>query len=106
MQFKADSDELLPGQTEVLDNIASVLKEAPQSQFLVVGHTASTGNPKGEQILSEKRAYSIALELTKRGIPSEKFICKGNGGRNPIADNATEQGKKKNRRVEITILEG
>lgn len=106
LQFKADSDELLPGQTEVLDNIASVLKEAPQSQFLVVGHTASTGNPKGEQALSEKRAYSIALELTKRGIPSEKFICKGNGGRNPIADNTTEQGKKKNRRVEITILEG
>lgn len=106
LQFKADSDELLPGQTELLDKIASVLKEAPQNQFLVVGHTASTGNPKGEQILSEKRAYAIALELTKRGIPSEKFICKGNGGRNPIADNATEQGKRKNRRVEITILEG
>ena len=69
------------------------------------GHTASTGNEKGEQRLSEERARNIALELSKRGIAEDKFICKGSGGRKPVASNATPEGKARNRRVEITILE-
>lgn len=105
LQFKADSDELLPGENQRLDQIAQILKEVPNSQFLVEGHTASTGNPKGEQELSEKRAKTIATELSKRGIAAGRFICKGSGGRKPIASNETSQGKAKNRRVEITILE-
>lgn len=105
LQFKADSAELLPGESGRLNQIAAVLKEAPQSLFLVEGHTAQTGNAAGEQRLSEQRARTIAQELAKRGIPAEKFICKGSGGRKPIASNATPEGKAKNRRVEITILE-
>ena len=105
LRFKADSAELLPEEAKRLDQIAAVLKEAPQSQFLVEGHTASTGNEKGEQRLSEERARNIALELSKRGIAEDKFICKGSGGRKPVASNATPEGKARNRRVEITILE-
>ena len=105
LRFKADSAELLPEEAKRLDQIAAVLKEAPQSQFLVEGHTASTGNEKGEQWLSEERARNIALELSKRGIAEDKFICKGSGGRKPVASNATPEGKARNRRVEITILE-
>ena len=105
LRFKADSAELLPEEAKRLDQIAAVLKEAPQSQFLVEGHTASTGNEKGEQQLSEERARNIALELSKRGIAEDKFICKGSGGRKPVASNATPEGKARNRRVEITILE-
>ena len=104
LQFKSDSAELLPGEVKRLDDIAAVLKEAGEAQFLVEGHTASTGSPESEQRLSEERARTIAEELAKRGIPAERFICKGSGGRKPLADNSTREGKARNRRVEITIL--
>lgn len=105
LNFKPDSSELLPGENERLDQIAQVLKEVPDQMFLVEGHTASVGYEKGEMKLSVERANSVANALIQRGIPREKFICKGSGGTKPIADNSTQEGKSKNRRVEITILE-
>lgn len=105
LQFKADSAELLPGEKKRLDQIASILREVPESQFLVEGHTASTGNETGEIKLSGERAHAIAKELSLRGIPAEKFICKGSGSHKPVSDNSTPEGKALNRRVEITILE-
>ncbi len=105
LNFKPDSAELLPGENERLDQIAQVLKEVPEQMFLVEGHTASVGYEKGEMKLSVERANSVANALIQRGIPREKFICKGSGGTKPIADNSTQEGKAKNRRVEITILE-
>ncbi|HAZ97174.1 MAG TPA: hypothetical protein DCW73_08180, partial [Treponema sp.] len=105
LNFKPDSAELLPGENERLDQIAQVLKEVPNQMFLVEGHTASVGYEKGEMKLSVERANSVASALIQRGIPREKFICKGSGGTKPIADNSTPEGKAKNRRVEITILE-
>ena len=105
LNFKPDSSELLPGENERLDQIAQVLKEVPDQMFLVEGHSASVGYEKGEMKLSVERANSVANALIQRGIPREKFICKGSGGTKPIADNSTPEGKAKNRRVEITILE-
>lgn len=105
LQFKPDSAELVSGECLRLDQIASVLREVPESQFLVEGHTAATGNETGEMRLSALRAHKIAKELSKRGIPQEKFICKGSGAHKPVADNSTPAGKAVNRRVEITILE-
>lgn len=104
LHFKSDSAELLPGEEKRLDKIAQILKAAPDSQYLVEGHTADTGNPAGEQKLSEERAFAIAQALVKRGIKAEQFICKGLGARQPAADNSTREGKAANRRVEITIL--
>lgn len=105
IKFKPDSDQVLPGEKSRLDEIAEVLKLAPNSQFLIEGHTASVGKPAGEQKLSEERAKNIATELAKRGIPADRFICKGHGGNKPIASNSTDSGRAQNRRVEITILE-
>ena len=105
LQFKPDSAELVSGESSRLDQIASVLRGVPESQFLVEGHTAATGNETGEMRLSALRAHKIAKELSKRGIPQEKFICKGSGAHKPVADNSTPAGKAVNRRVEITILE-
>ena len=105
LQFKPDSAELVSGESLRLEQIASALREVPESQFLVEGHTAATGNETGEMWLSALRAHKIAKELSKRGIPQEKFICKGSGAHKPVADNSTPAGKAVNRRVEITILE-
>lgn len=105
LQFKADSSELLPDEIERLTKIAEILRSVPGAQLLVEGHTADTGNPVGEQNLSEERARAIAEALVQRGVKPERFICKGHGGKRPIASNKTPEGKAKNRRVEITILD-
>jgi len=105
IKFKADSDEILPTEKKRLDEIAEVLKLAPNSQFLIEGHSAAVGNPHGEQTISEQRARRIANELATRGINASKFICKGHGGNTPVASNSTPEGRAQNRRVEITILE-
>ena len=105
LQFKADSAELLPGEEKRLDQITEILRLAEGAQFLIEGHTASTGYEAGEMKLSKERADSIAAALSSRGIGSERFICKGSGGKKPIASNDTAEGKALNRRVEITILD-
>ena len=105
LQFKADSAELIPGEEKRLDQIAEILRLAEGAQFLIEGHTADTGYEAGEMKLSKERADSIAAALSTRGIGSERFICKGSGGKKPIASNDTAEGKALNRRVEITILD-
>ncbi|MBQ0039458.1 MAG: OmpA family protein [Treponema sp.] len=105
LNFKPDSAELLPGENSRLDQIADLLKLVPEQMFLVEGHTASVGNPKGEMNLSIERADSIIQAMVKRGVPKDRFICKGSGGTKPVSDNGTSEGRAKNRRVEITILE-
>ena len=105
LQFKADSAELLAGEEVRLNQIAEILKAADGAQFLIEGHTASTGNEYGEMKLSLERAQSVVAALNKRGISKERFICKGSGGKKPVASNTSSEGKAKNRRVEITILE-
>jgi len=105
LNFKANSSELLEGEGAKLIKLAQVLKKLPKSQFLVEGHTASTGNVSGELELSIERAHSVVSELVKLGISEDSFICKGAGGSKPLADNSSPEGRAKNRRVEITILE-
>jgi outer membrane protein OmpA-like peptidoglycan-associated protein len=105
LRFAPDSADLLPGEKTRLDAIALALREFPGRTFLVEGHTAAIGRPQGEMQLSIERARSIATELTVRGIPAERFIYKGSGGTKPVGDNSGEEGRRLNRRVEITILE-
>lgn len=104
LQFESDSARLLPGQEARLDTIARILKAAPDSQYLVEGHTADTGNPAGEKSLSLKRARAVAEALALRGVDPGQFICRGWGAAKPAAGNDTAEGRAANRRVEITIL--
>ncbi|MDR2602186.1 MAG: OmpA family protein [Spirochaetaceae bacterium] len=105
LQFKPDSDELLPGEVQRLEVIADSLKKIPDRTFLVEGHTAAAGSSETDVELSVARAKRIASELSVRGINASRFIYKGWGSSRPVADNSTEDGRKKNRRVEITIIE-
>ncbi|AEF86996.1 OmpA family protein [Treponema primitia ZAS-2] len=105
IRFAPDSDEMLVSERPRLDIIARVLKETPDRTFLVEGHTAAVGRPAGEMELSVQRAKRMVDELVSRGIPADRFIYKGWGGTMPIGDNTNEEGRRLNRRVEITILE-
>jgi outer membrane protein OmpA-like peptidoglycan-associated protein len=105
LRFVADSDAILPEERGRLDIIARALRDVPEKTFLVEGHTAAVGKPTGELDLSIKRAKRVVDELTSRGITADRFIYKGWGGTQPLADNGTDFGRSKNRRVEITILD-
>lgn len=105
LRFAADSDRLLPEERGRLDLLAQALRGVGERTILVEGHTAAVGRPAGELELSVARAKRIVEELSVRGIPADRFLYVGWGGTKPAADNATEEGRARNRRVEITILE-
>ena len=105
LPFVADSDEIVPGERWRLDAIADALKRIPSRSFLVEGHSASVGKPEGELELSERRAKRIVDELASRGIAASRFIYRGLGSSAPLASNESEEGRARNRRVEITILD-
>lgn len=105
LPFVADSDEIIPSERWRLDAIADALKKIPLRSFLVEGHSASVGKPAGELELSERRAKRIVDELAARGIAASRFIYRGLGSTRPLATNASEEGRARNRRVDITILD-
>ena len=106
LHFIADSSELLPEEKFRLDKIANILKNYKDRGVMIIGHTTDKGTEKGRRELSIERARVIAEYLIERGaINGKKSSYGGKGGTVPIADNSTEEGMKKNRRVEIYILE-
>ena len=106
IKFKPDSAELLESEKEKLKQIAEILKQWPNNDILVSGHTALAGTAKTRQKLSEQRAQAVADYLVKLGVKDSYHIfTQGFGASKPIATNSTEEGKSKNRRVEITIMD-
>ena len=89
--------------TNTLDSIASVLKEYPDSNITVSGHTDSTGNDAINNPLSVNRANSVANYLKQEGIASSRITAVGYGSKQPVASNSTSDGRAQNRRVEIKI---
>jgi len=104
LRFVADQADLLPGEVDRLDAIAGVLASVPEGVFLITGHTADVGSAESQQVLSEQRAQRIADALITRGIAPGALRYEGRGGTEPIGDNATNEGRAANRRVEIRIL--
>jgi len=105
LRFVADSDEILPSEKGRLDLIASALKALPGKSFLIAGHSAAVGKAAGELELSIKRAKRVTDELAARGIDASRLLYRGYGSSKPLAPNDSEEGRAKNRRVEITILD-
>ena len=105
LRFVPDGADLLPSERGRLDAIAEALKRLPERSFLVEGHAADVGRPQGQYELSRDRARRIVDELAVRGLPAGRFVFRGLGADQPIAPNDTEQGRARNRRVEITILD-
>ena len=106
IQFQPDSSILLSSEMKKLDLITDILKGYPDRDILIGGHTALAGTDAGRQKLSEQRAAAVAEYLISRGAKQPtQVVVRGYGAEKPIADNSTEAGRQKNRRVEITILE-
>ena len=101
--FATNSSTISSRFTNTLDSIASVLKEYPDSNITVSGHTDSTGNDAINNPLSVNRANSVANYLKQEGIASSRITAVGYGSKQPVASNSTSDGRAQNRRVEIKI---
>jgi len=106
IQFYPESSRMLPGEKEKLDKIVDILKRYQDRDIMVGGHTARAGTEESSMKLSVERASVVADYLIeKKARARERVVVRGFGSGRPVADNGTEEGRKKNRRVEITILE-
>jgi len=101
--FATNQYNIEPQFDAVLADVSNVLRQYDQSVVDIVGHTDSTGGDAINQPLSERRAISVADALIRNGVIRERLFVAGNSSRNPIADNASVQGRAQNRRVEILI---
>jgi outer membrane protein OmpA-like peptidoglycan-associated protein len=102
--FQTGSAVLQPGFYPIISDVARTLQKYPQSFVEIIGHTDSTGSTAFNQQLSERRANTVATELTSRGITPSRVSAFGVGETQPIASNATPEGRAQNRRVEIRIV--
>ena len=106
IQFLPDSTVLAAGELEKIKKIGVILKNIPGRDIMITGHTALAGTEEGRKKLSVERAGAVAEYLLKLGAKEEKEIMiQGKGALEPVADNSTAEGMRRNRRVEITILE-
>jgi len=106
IQFLPDSAILMESEKLKLQKIATILADYPSNDLLISGHTALRGNEKERQTLSEQRAASVADYLIQLQVRDNHHIfTQGFGAKKPVAPNNTEEGRRKNRRVEITIMD-
>ena len=101
--FAIDSATLRPDLRRDLGTLARSLQSYPDSGVIITGHTDNTGSAAHNQRLSERRAESVAAELTANGVANRRIATRGAGLTRPIASNATAAGRAQNRRVEIVI---
>jgi outer membrane protein OmpA-like peptidoglycan-associated protein len=102
--FDFNKSTLQPASDPVLQQIDSLLVKNATLKLEIQGHTDNVGNDAYNQTLSEARALSVVAWLTQHGIAATRLTAKGYGKTKPIADNGTDAGRAKNRRVEIADL--
>lgn len=101
INFNSGESKILEESKPIVDQILQLLKENPEIKLSIEGHTDSQGDHAANQSLSENRARAVVDAIVAGGISQERLISKGFGEDKPIADNTTEEGRAKNRRVEL-----
>ncbi|HET6173825.1 MAG TPA: OmpA family protein [Gaiellales bacterium] len=104
--FLSGSAAITKGGQTVLRALVKPLEAAGSARVVVGGYTDSVGAAKANLNLSNARAHSVVVFLTKQGVPAKTLIAKGYGEAKPIASNSTAAGRSKNRRIEFTVLSG
>jgi len=105
VSFDTGSATIKPQMRAVLDPFAASVKDDPNTRLTIVGHTDSTGSDAINNPLSVDRAQSVRDYLAGKGVSPTRVQTAGHGEREPIADNSTDAGRARNRRVEIYLRE-
>lgn len=103
IRFAYAKDQLLPESHPVLDDVIAVLKENPELNITIEGHTSSDGNPQTNQVLSQKRADRVKQYLISKGIAETRITAIGYGPSRPLVKETSEETKAANRRVEMKL---
>jgi len=102
--FDFDKSTLKPAGKAKLDDLVGKVKGINLEVIIAVGHTDSVGSDAYNQKLSVKRAESVKAYLVSKGIEKNRIYTEGKGEKQPVADNKTNEGRAKNRRVEIEVV--
>ena len=101
--FDTGSATLQPASDEQLRNIAEIMKAYPNVKIKIGGYTDNTGDKAANQKLSADRANNVLAELEKLGVAPDRLEAQGYGEDHPVADNTTDEGKQKNRRISLRV---
>jgi len=104
LEFETGSANLKPSSMEQLKNVAAILKAYPKVALKLGGYTDNIGDPAANLRLSQKRAETTMSELVKLGIDAKRLEAEWYGDKHPVADNSTEEGRQKNRRIDIRVM--
>jgi OOP family OmpA-OmpF porin len=104
INFETGKSVIEPASQTIVDQIAEMLQSDPALKVSIQGHTDNTGSAAANKTLSENRAKAVMNALIAKGIAQSRLSSKGWGQEKPVADNATDEGKAKNRRVEIVKI--
>jgi len=102
--FDVNRATLRPGSGTVLDTIASIMDADPGLRLEVQGHTDATGTAERNRVLSRERAGAVVSALRLYGVGAGRLVARGFGPDQPIGDNSTDEGRQRNRRVELVRL--
>ena len=105
LRFASGMAVLPTGELPSLDRIAALLTEYPRLTARIEGHTDNAGPDEINQTLSQARADAVVQALVDRGVAAERLSAEGVGESRPIADNATADGRRQNRRVEVYVID-
>jgi outer membrane protein OmpA-like peptidoglycan-associated protein len=103
LEFETGSATLKADSAEQLKNVAEILKAYPKVALKIGGYTDNVGDPSANRKLSQARAANTMNELVKLGIDAKRLEAEGYGDMHPVADNATEEGRQKNRRIDLRV---
>lgn len=103
VRFESDSDALTLDSHPTLDRLARVLLSSAKLKLLIRAYTDDTGDEAYNRALSQRRALAVKAYLASKGVPPPSVRCRGYGSQDPVADNDTEEGRAKNRRVEFRV---
>lgn len=101
VNFATNRAEILPESRPQIDQVLRLLERAPALRLSINGHTDASGDAARNLALSEARAQAVVSALTKAGVDASRLQARGFGQGEPVADNVTEEGKARNRRVEL-----
>jgi OmpA-OmpF porin, OOP family len=103
LEFETDSANLKPASTEQLRNIAEIMEAYPNVNVKIAGYTDNVGDDAYNMKLSQERANVTMNELAKLGVSQSRMTAEGYGEQHPVADNSTEEGRQRNRRIDIRV---
>ena len=106
IQFESGKAVIKPESESIIDALKNYLDKTPRvTKLRIEGHTDNVGSPESNEKLSGERALAIKKALIAKGVKAERLLAVGFGQNKPVADNATDDGKAKNRRTEFRVAE-